>query len=120
MKLSKNFNSEEFDSKDIKGTGMMMNIEFIALLQKARDIAGIPFVINSGFRTTAYNKKIGGVVNSAHTKGKAVDIAIKNDRERYIILNALILAGFKRIGIYMTFIHCDNDDSLPMRVIWYK
>lgn len=54
MKISKNFNSEEFDSKDIKGTGMMMNIEFIALLQKAREIQPVfPFVINSGFRTTA-------------------------------------------------------------------
>ena len=120
MKLSKNFNSEEFDSQDIRGTGMMMDVAFIALLQKARDIAGIPFVINSGIRTTAWNKKIGGVPNSAHTRGLASDIAVKNDRERYIILNALILAGFKRIGIYKTFIHCDTDKTLPMRVIWYK
>ena len=120
MVLSKNFNSDEFDSRDTKGTGMLMDKQFIEQLQKAREIAGIPFVINSGYRTREYNKFIGGVPNSAHTKGKAADIAIKNDRERYIVLNALILAGFKRIGIYKTFIHCDNDDSLPMRVIWYK
>ena len=120
MKLSKNFNSEEFDSKDIKGTGMMMNVEFISLLQKARDIAGIPFVINSGFRTTEWNKKVGGKSNSAHTKGLASDIATNNDRTRYIILNALLLAGFHRIGVYKNFIHCDTDKTLPMRVIWYK
>ena len=120
MQLSRHFTSEEFDSKDKRGTGMLMDKKFIEQLQKAREIAGIPFIINSGYRTKEYNKFVGGVPNSAHTKGKACDIAIKNDRERYIVLNALILAGFNRIGVYKTFIHCDNDNSLPMRVIWYK
>ena len=79
MILSRNFNSDEFDSRDTKGTGMLMDKQFIGQLQKAREIAGIPFVINSGYRTREYNKFIGGVPNSAHTKGKAADIAIKND-----------------------------------------
>ncbi len=120
MQLTKNFNSKEFDSKDQRGSGLLMDKDFMQMLQKARDIAGIAFIINSGYRTREYNKQVGGVANSSHCKGLASDIAIRNNRERYIILNALIIVGFKRIGIYSNFIHCDNDNSLPMRVIWYK
>lgn len=33
-----------------------------------------PIKINSGFRSTALNKAVGGVPNSFHTKGRAADI----------------------------------------------
>lgn len=35
-----------------------------------------PITITSGLRCTVYNRKVGGVSNSEHTKGRAVDIYI--------------------------------------------
>ena len=40
---------------------------------------------------------------------KAADIAVSKGPERYIILNALIKAGFSRLGISSTFIDADTD-----------
>jgi hypothetical protein len=62
---------------------------------------------------------VGGVANSSHLVGKAADIAVGSGAERYIILNALIQAGFRRIGVAKTFIHCDNDESKPNSVWTY-
>lgn len=42
-------------------------------LQKARSYFAKPFNITSGYRTQEYNKKVGGAVNSQHTKGEAID-----------------------------------------------
>ena len=91
---------------------------FLEMLDDARDIAGIPFRITSSFRTPEYNAKIGGSKNSAHLRGKAVDIACDNSGERWQIVSALLKVGFRRIGIGKTFIHVDLDDSLPQNVIW--
>jgi uncharacterized protein YcbK (DUF882 family) len=120
MKLSKNFVSTEFSSPDNKASGLMMNKEFIKRLQIARDLAGIPFHINSGFRTPEHNAKVGGQPNSAHLRGFACDIATSSPNSKFIILKSLLNAGFLRIGVYETFIHCDTDPSLPIGVIWTK
>lgn len=92
--------------------------ELVQMLDKARGIAGIPFKINSGFRTEAENKKAGGVEDSAHLLGLAVDIACTTDSARHKILNALRDVGFNRIGIAKTFVHCDIDKSKSPNVIW--
>lgn len=120
MRLSKNFVSSEFASPDHKASGLMMNKEFIKKLQIARDLAGIEFVINSGFRTPEHNKKVGGKPNSAHLRGFACDIATQSPTAKFTVLKSLINAGFTRIGIYDNFIHCDIDPSLPSGVIWTK
>ena len=38
-----------------------------------------PITINSGFRSVALNKAVGGVATSQHCKGQAADISIKGD-----------------------------------------
>jgi zinc D-Ala-D-Ala carboxypeptidase len=105
----KYFSLSEFDCPDLPNSGKNMDINFIHKLDHARELAGITFKITSGFRTAEHNEKVGGVKNSSHIKGVAADIAVGSGNERYIILNALIRAGFKRIGIAKTFIHCDTD-----------
>lgn len=95
-----------------------MNEKFLYMLDLARTIAGIPFVITSGYRCKHHNKEVGGKPNSAHTKGYAADIQCTTSFNRYKIINSLIKAGFNRIGIADNFIHCDNDPSLPQYVIW--
>jgi zinc D-Ala-D-Ala carboxypeptidase len=121
----KYFKISEFDSPDLPGSGMNMKPEFLQKLDNARAIAGIPFKINSGFRTLAHNKSLiarglKAVQNSPHLAGYAADIAIPNgaSKERFIIVNALLKAGFTRIGIDKTFVHCDCDPTKDKEVIW--
>ncbi|MGC9344888.1 MAG: D-Ala-D-Ala carboxypeptidase family metallohydrolase, partial [Bacteroidales bacterium] len=73
---------EEFECKC--GCGQNgVDINFLRKLNEARDLADIPFIISSGYRCQKHNKEIGGVPDSAHTKGMAVDITCKDSRTRY-------------------------------------
>ena len=113
------FELQEFDSPDLPNSGINMDATFLQMLDDARGIAGISFNITSGYRTEMHNQKVGGVSNSSHLIGKAADIAVKNGNERYIILNSLIKAGFRRFGVAKTFIHCDNDETKKNSVWTY-
>jgi len=117
----KYFNLSEFDSPDEVGSGNKMDSKFLEKLDYARHNAGIPFKINSGYRTETHNALVGGRVGSSHLKGLAADIAYNGSRERYIILNALMSVGINRLGISRSFLHCDLDNSKDQDVIWlYK
>lgn len=98
-----------------------LDSKLVEMLDKARNIAGVPFKLNSGFRTPEQNKKAGGVKDSAHMTGKAVDIACTSDSNRWKIITALQSVGFNRIGIAATFVHADIDTTKSASVIWlYK
>lgn len=112
------FKLEEFDSPDMVGSGSIMQESTLLMLEEARYFADMPFVINSAVRTEAHNAKVGGKPNSAHTRGYAVDIKVRNGLERMKVVNALLQAGFTRIGVARTFVHADNDPSLPQNVLW--
>jgi uncharacterized protein YcbK (DUF882 family) len=115
MKLTSNFSKSEFDSKD--GAEMpddvLENIKVVAeQLQILRDVLNIPIKINSAYRSPAHNKKVGGVKNSQHLTGKAVDIVAKGITTNYLAykINELIFKGKMLeggIGIYDTFVHYD-------------
>ena len=112
------FNINEFDSPDEIGSGKLMNEEFLQMLVEARRRASTAFNITSGYRTPNHNKSVGGVLNSSHIKGLAVDIRCSDSVKRSIIVRSLIEAGFSRIGIAKSFIHVDNDLSKVQNVIW--
>ena len=119
------FELSEFDSPDQIGSGKLMDSSFLQMLDDARGIAGIPFRITSGFRTPSHNAYVGGVQpslkskGSSHLFGYAADIACNNSADREIILNSLIRAGFRRIGIANGFIHVDNDPDKNAAVWLY-
>ena len=117
------FKLEEFESPDEPGTGCMMCPDFLELLDEARDYAGIPFVITSGFRTVDYNRELieqgfSASRNSSHLIGLAADIRVRNSSERWIILDALLEVGITRIGIGNGFIHADADPLKENHIIW--
>ena len=112
------FELSEFDSPDEKGSGKYMDESFLSMLDDARSIAGVAFSINSGFRTPSHNAYVGGKEQSSHQYGYAVDLHCTNSRSRFIIIDALIKAGFNRIGVGNTFIHCDSDPDKDANVIW--
>ena len=115
----KYFTLDEFDCPSLPNSGKNMDTNFLTKLEEAREIAGVPFKITSGYRTKEHNEAVGRVANSSHLIGVAADIAVSSGSERYIILNALLKAGFKRIGVAKTFIHCDTDDSKSNSVWTY-
>jgi hypothetical protein len=93
-----------------------LKIPLVNLLDQARGIAGIPFIITSGFRTVAENQAAGGVVDSAHLTGEAADLACSDSVSRLKILKALLLVGFNRIEVATGHLHCDISKTLPQNV----
>ena len=116
--LSKNFNSQEFDSPDAEFSGLKMNPLLIEMLQKLRDLVDEAIIINSGYRTYKHNIKVRGSVKSSHMAGLAVDIHCVNSSSRFNIIQAAIHCGFERIGIGKNFIHLDIDVAKPYGVVW--
>lgn len=111
------FTREEFECKCGCGKNNM-NLSLLMCLDKARGLAGVPFIITSGCRCSVHNEMIGGSPNSSHVGGMAVDIAVPNSPARFKILKSLIEAGFLRIGIHKEFIHADIDGTKPGEVCW--
>ena len=88
------------------------------LLNRARKIAGVPFVITSGARCKDYNRAIGSKDTSSHTKGLAVDIKASGSRERSLIINSLCRLGVTRFGVDKSFVHMDIDIDKEQDVLW--
>ena len=86
---------------------------FLAQLERAREIAGVPFVITSGYRCPKHNAEVGSTSKN-HTSGKAADIKAASGPERGKILKGLYRAGFTRIGISFekNFVHADSMDDI--------
>lgn len=92
--------------------------DFLAKLNLARQVSDIPYRINSMFRCSKHNTKVGGVIDSSHVKGLGVDIATGNSIIRFKVIRGLYLAGFKRIIPHekKKFIHVDDDPAKPKEV----
>lgn len=104
-----------FEQSEVKG----LKDELIAKLDEARHLAEIPFVITSGLRLFEKNESVGGIQDSAHLKGLAVDLRAASSAEKFKIVQALLAVGFTRIGIYKDgHIHVDLSKSLPQKVLW--
>ncbi len=114
------FKPEEFKCKCGKCDGGKMDSDFVFTLNKARHLAQTAFVITSAYRCDAHNKAVGGKPDSAHLRGKAVDIKFASSAQSFKIAQALFAAGFNRIGYNQkhSFFHVDNDSSLPQNVFF--
>lgn len=105
--LSKNFKVKEFACND-GSDPIFIAPELVEVLQKIREHFGKPVVLNSGFRTASYNKKVDGATYSQHQYGTAADIRISGVTPKKIAEYAeTLLPGKGGIGIYSTFVHVD-------------
>ena len=114
MQITKNFKLKEFECK---GYEMPLEvyeniIKLSGELQILRDYTGRAITINSGYRSEAHNRDIGGVPNSRHLLGQAADITIESLKpaEVFRIIEDLIDLGQMLqggLGLYKTFVHYD-------------
>lgn len=113
----KYFTEMEFRCANPSCSIRQMDEQLLQMLDDAREIANIPFHVNSAFRSVAHELTHGRNGKSSHCKGMAIDISCLDSNRRSIMLNAFVRAGFRRIGIYKRFIHVDCDRSKP-DAIW--
>lgn len=124
--ITKHFRASEFWCKDSERTEappeLQLNLLFLVQqLERVRERAKVPFIINSGYRTEAHNKEVKGEDNSKHLLAMAADIATPPGwtPER---LHGLFLSMLERkeiaqggLGIYNWGVHYDVYPSGPRR-----
>lgn len=113
--MTENFKMEEFRSKDGEYFPKYAqdNLKILAeQLEVLREHFQKPIKINSGYRSTKYNAKIGGAENSQHLLGKAADIVIEGispdevaDAIEFLIDGDMMKQG--GLGRYKDFTHYD-------------
>ncbi len=119
----KYFKLSEFDGKNekgerIPGTGGNMRASTLVKCDILREVLDEPLVVASGYRTPERNAHVGGVKNSSHLLGYAVDWKNISDEEMIAFLDAAWIAGFRRFGIMLTSIHTDDDPTKPSPALW--
>ena len=92
--------------------------ELVDRLDSARDKAGVPFKITSGYRCERRNRKVKGKIRSSHLEGFGADISCPSGAIKATVIAALFAVGIKRVGIYKTFVHCDISPKLSTPCIW--
>lgn len=117
--MSRYFQESEFKRCTPSCRMEQMDPAFLTLLDRVREAAGIPLVLNSAYRSPAYEKKKGRTGTSSHCEGKAVDIRCNASTNRYKILKAAMECGIRRIGVGKTYIHLDSSETHAQDVIWH-
>ncbi len=129
--VSKYFSESELNCKCSKCKGkpippkVLVNLKIVCLeLDEYREEIGKPIHVDSAYRCKEHNKAIGGVENSAHIFGYAIDVNIDGMTsgkmfEMFSGLNSL-QAGrlkpktrFKGVGLYPNSRHFCHVDMLP-------
>lgn len=119
VRLNKYFHQDEFACKC--GCGICnIDPEFLHWLTVAREIADVPFVINSGCRCPSHNKTVGGTVSSPHItteaiKARGADVKAEKIEVMSAILHGAIVAGIHGIGFGLGFIHLDTKARMMIK-----
>jgi len=82
--------------KNDPGPKELANLAVTAsLLEQIRSLLGHPIRVNSGYRSPAVNKKVGGVATSDHLTGCAADFVCPAFGTPYEICKAIEASGIK-------------------------
>ncbi len=112
----KHFRAEEFVCKHCKE--VYIDSFLVEVVEQIRRELGRPVVITSAYRCPEYNAAIGGVKNSAHTRGYALDIKCFTSKGRAELVSLLFDLGVDRVGIAQSFVHFDVDPDKPSPRLW--
>lgn len=109
IRVSSNFKVKEFACRD-GSDKILVDKKVVEYLQAARDKFDVPIIINSAYRTPAYNTKVGGAKNSYHVKGMAVDHHTRGKVALMEMAKFYESIGCKGIIVYPNsgFIHIDT------------
>jgi uncharacterized protein YcbK (DUF882 family) len=115
MKITNNFNLQEFDSKcgrEMPSQVVTNIIELAKNLQVLRDEVKKSIQITSGYRSPEHNAKVKGAKNSMHVLGMAADIKVAGMTPKQVaeVIERLIAEKKMKeggIGIYKTWLHYD-------------
>jgi len=117
LALSKDFHVYEFLSKDPEAPEVYpLSKNLVEGLQLIRDYFDTPIVITSGFRGPEYNKLKGGVEQSQHVTGFAIDCGFPVKPEIIELINLevhlqgrlfqqLLQCGITGFGVYNGHLH---------------
>jgi uncharacterized protein YcbK (DUF882 family) len=123
-RLSKHFTVEEFDCHDGTKVGERHyhGLSYLCrvYLEPLRKKYG-PIKVHSGYRTTLYNRKVGGAPGSYHIYSShdgndhAADVSCArgNPRDGHRTLAAIRATKVNKggLGLYSTFVHVDTRDG---------
>ena len=119
--LSEHFSASEFACSCGCGYGTHPGdvfTELLDLLERMREEYGRAIHINSGCRCAAHNAAVGGVQNSAHTRGTATDIRVTSGANRRKLMDLAVMNYASGIGVARTFLHVDVDYVLIRPSAW--
>ena len=105
---SKHFSNKELSCRCCGANEMKP--KFLEALERVRVAFNHPMTVSSCFRCSQHNYEVGGVKNSSHMAGEAIDILIENGRPRHRLIKIAMLDpdfGHGGIGVYPTFVHLD-------------
>lgn len=115
------FEEHEFQCKcGVCYSSVVMDKKLLIALDRMRRRFGKPIIVNSGIRCPDHNREEGGVKNSSHLSGKAADIRVETDRDRFKLIGLAIEMGVPRIGIGIGYLHLDVDTSKNYPRIWIE
>lgn len=119
--LSTNFKAYEFDCNGSNCCSKTkIDEKLVSILQKIRNHFKKSVKINSAYRCSTYNKKVGGASSSNHIKGMAADIVVDGIKPKEVAKYAESI-GVLGIGLYETdkdgyFVHIDTRTK---KAFWY-
>jgi uncharacterized protein YcbK (DUF882 family) len=104
--ISRDFSRSEFLCKCGFCTQDTVDAELLEILQVGKSIT-----ITSGNRCRTYNARVGGAINSQHTKSRAADIVVQDYGPEHI--HDLLDSHYKEyisLGLYVEkgFVHLDT------------
>lgn len=104
--VSPHFKAKEFQCKD-KSEYLLIATELIQALETIRKHYNAPVIINSGYRTPSWNRKVNGAPNSYHCKGMAADIVVKGYSSEEVAKYADSILDKGGVIQYNNFVHID-------------
>ena len=106
-KLSTNFAVKEFACKD-GSDAVLVAPRLVMVLQSLRSHFCAAVTINSGYRTSQYNARVGGVTDSQHCYGTAADIVVRGKTPAQVAAYARqLMPDWGGVGVYDSFCHID-------------